>query len=356
VAGTPVKRERRERAEAERAAGRVRPRAKTVDPATRAAAVTRAEQIGTAAAAEEFGVQQATIRSWRRRSRSEPVSDAQASGVSGAMAVPLPVAGGGDIEEMRATAALARRLSAEAAEQSVIAMRAGRSAAVRELAAAGKLWSATSASLAQAIAVAEASSRRLAEGDARLLVAVVEGYHAAIGVPLTPTGRKVLRYLIEHAGDAELSAGPDAKWAAREVRTYFRQAIEVELAAETARQARERDAPADGDEPEPDEPHGEVPEPALADAEEVTDAEVVEEQGESEADGEPAPGDDELPSWDELPEEWKAGRSTQRDLARYEFQQAQRREEIERRTPGPRGTVGRFGAARFSHPGLGGGR
>jgi hypothetical protein len=72
-------------------------------------------------------------------------------------------------------------------------------------------------------------------------------------------------------------------------------------------------------------------------------------------DGEPVLGDDELPSWDSLPPEWKSRYSLQRDLGRYEYTQALKREQVEHKMPGPRGVVGRFSADRLGHPGLRGG-
>ena len=80
MAGSPLRRERREATEAaERASTRatgVPKRASRVDDATRRAGVARAAEVGAAQAAAELGVRPATIRSWRRKIDSEPPSPA----------------------------------------------------------------------------------------------------------------------------------------------------------------------------------------------------------------------------------------------------------------------------------------
>ena len=174
---------------------------------------------------------------------------------------------------MRATAALARRLSAEAAEQSIALMREGKSVAVRELAAAGKLWSATAHSLAQAVAVTEASEVRLESARAELTADVIRMFFAqGLGAPIGTATGAVLRELLEQAGDgATLSVAPArAEAARREVRGIFEQPLRAEIAAEHRRAVEEQVsalATADAE----DEEDGREP-----DAEElVTNAEVV---------------------------------------------------------------------------------
>jgi hypothetical protein len=219
MAGSPQKRARREAAA--RAEGRGKQRAKTIDVATREAVVSRAAIIGTAAAAEEFGVKPATVRSWRRRMKSARET-----------VTPLPIKNsaapkiieGDPIAQMRATAAHARRLAAECAEQSGPLMRAGQAVKVRELSAAAKMWAATAASLEQAIAVAEGSNVRLDESRAQVMADVIRTFCAeAIGVPVGSAVGSALRELLEQAGVGQPIAVTPARGdaARREARAYL---------------------------------------------------------------------------------------------------------------------------------------
>ncbi len=72
MAGSPLKRERREVAAATQ---RAKTRAKRFDRVARETALRRAEEIGSSAAAAEIGVSPATLRTWRRRIALQPVSE-----------------------------------------------------------------------------------------------------------------------------------------------------------------------------------------------------------------------------------------------------------------------------------------
>jgi len=169
-------------------------------------------------------VRPATIRGWRRRLKSEPVERVSPGLASRVDTVPESGAGDG-VAQMRATAAHARRLAAEAAEQSGPLMRAGQAVKVRELSAAGKMWAQTAHALEQAIAVAEAAETRLSEAQTRRMADVVKGFLAAVGVPVTPAGRGVLRSLL-----VEREPGPDAERAAADVLEHFRGVLRADFA------------------------------------------------------------------------------------------------------------------------------
>jgi hypothetical protein len=245
MAGRPVKRQREREASlaAQQAAGRARPRAKNADVATRRTTVERAAKIGDAAAAAEVGVSSATVRSWRRRLKAEAANPAAVTTQSVDMSS-APVDGDA-IAQMRNTAGLARDLAEEAARQSQQAMRVGDAIKVRELSASAKMWAATAASLEQAGAVAASAEIRLTEAQAHLMAALVKNYHAAVGVPMTPGSRKVLRALLEAGVDGADLNSPDVEQAAREIRTHFRQALAAEVAAEIA-----AESPPSEDEPD----------------------------------------------------------------------------------------------------------
>jgi hypothetical protein len=258
MAGRPLKRQREREADqaAQRAAGRARPRAKNRDPATRQATVERAAKIGDASAAAEVGVSTATVRSWRRRLKSEAANPAAVPPSS--VDMPQVPVDSDSVTQMRTTAGLARDLAEEAARQSQAAMRGGDAIKVRELSASAKMWAATAVSLEQAVAIAESAEIRLTERQNQMVAAHIKDFCAAVGVPLSTGSRTVLRALLE-AGEGEPHVNSsDAKQAAREIREHFRQALAVELAAE-ARTAEEKpDEPADADdvavEPEPPSP------------------------------------------------------------------------------------------------------
>ncbi len=231
MAGNPERRRREREAglAAQRAAGRARPRAKNADVATRRTTVERAAKIGDASAAVEAGVCTATVRSWRRRLKAEATNPAAVTTSS----VDMPQAVDGDaVAQMRSTAGLARDLAEEAARQSQGAMRAGEAVKVRELSASAKMWAATAASLEQASAVAASTAARLTEAQGRLIVALLKNYHAAVGIPLTPGARKVLRALLEAGEDGADPNSSDAEQAAREMRAHFRNALSAEIAAD----------------------------------------------------------------------------------------------------------------------------
>ncbi len=114
MAGSPLRRERKEREAAERATGvadGVAKRATVADPATRAAAVQRASEVGSAQAAREFGVQTSTIRSWRKRVAAEPPAP---TATEPAEATPVAPAEPGEITSVDELSAFARDLMTSA--------------------------------------------------------------------------------------------------------------------------------------------------------------------------------------------------------------------------------------------------
>ena len=120
MAGSPLRRERKEREAAERASARatgVRKRASRVDDATRRAGVARADAVGAAQAAAELGVAVATIRSWRRKIDSESPSPVAQS----VEATPLAPMEPGEITSVDELSAFARDLmtSARASQRAI---------------------------------------------------------------------------------------------------------------------------------------------------------------------------------------------------------------------------------------------
>jgi hypothetical protein len=60
---------------------------------------------------------------------------------------------------------------------------------------------------------------RIAEGQAQLLVAVIDRYFEALGPPLQPAARQTLAHLLRQAtDDAPLSPPAEAEGAKREIR------------------------------------------------------------------------------------------------------------------------------------------
>jgi transposase len=358
MAGRPLKRQREREATlaAQQAAGRARPRAKNQDPATRQATVERAAKIGDAAAAAEVGVSSATVRSWRRRQKAEATNPAATTPSS--VDMPQTSVDGDAVAQMRSTAGLARDLAEEAARQSQGAMRAGEAVKVRELSASAKMWAATATSLEQASAVAASAEIRLTEAQGRLIVALIKDYHAAIGVPLTPSARTVLRHLLEQGERGSETPPPDAERAAEEIRGHFRQTLAAELAAEAVVELAEegmsgrevadvlgvgeatvrRDLDASNDAPE----HEDASENGGArDRDASNGADTIRTLAEQEP-------DDGLPAWDELPDEWQRKYALQPHLGRHEYANALKREALTGPLPPTRPS--RF--AHLRHPGL----
>lgn len=269
MAGSPKKRQRRELA----AAAPPPLRAGPTDPATRAAAVARADQVGARLAGSEFNVSPATIRCWRRRQKHANGGTVPAVAgvpavpvvVAGPMAAPAAVAAGGSVGDMRATQALAQRLAAEAAEQSVRLMAQGNPVGVRELAAGAKMWSSTAASLASAIAIEEASRKRLSEADAQTVADLLTAFCQGVGIPIDHRSstslsvRAFMRELLVAAREGgELSGLPGAARASAEVRRHFASELRPEITA--ALRAQEEAVLEDG---EPDDEADPLPEDHL---------------------------------------------------------------------------------------------
>ncbi len=264
--GSPKKRQRRQALQAAQQATVAMPRAKATDQASRQAAVTRAAAVGTAQAAQEYGVRPSTIRGWKRRLAA---AGEALSTLAGPMAPPASPPAGGSVEDMRATQALAQRLAAQAAEQSVRLMAQGNAVGVRELAGGAKMWSSTASALASAIAIEEASSRRLSEAHAKIIASVLTTFCSGLRIPLdhrssmSSSVRAFLAALLSaaQAGD-DLEGLPGAAQAGAEVRRHFARELRPEIIAEL--RVPERVNP-DTDETLLDEPEDKADEDVLED-------------------------------------------------------------------------------------------
>lgn len=123
MAGKPVRRAREE------AEGRGKRRGNPRDVATRRRAVKRADEVGSAAAAKEFGVSPATIRSWRARLADASVSSSPSEPVVAAQG---PT--GDPVVDAEKRAADAWAVAARALEVASVALGEGDARAARELA------------------------------------------------------------------------------------------------------------------------------------------------------------------------------------------------------------------------------
>jgi hypothetical protein len=169
-------------------------RQRATDATVKVEALRLAEEHGAAEAAERTGVPAATIRSWRHR--------------SGAAGPPA----GLDPQTWQEQKAQGARQAWQTAQEAL--------AQVRSLLAAGKTADAQRAALTMAIltdksGVLEEAARReeerqlrLAEGQGRLLVAVIDAYLEAIGLSAGPAARKTLAHLLRQAGAGEPLSSP----------------------------------------------------------------------------------------------------------------------------------------------------
>jgi hypothetical protein len=218
MAGSPLKRQRREAAEAARGK-----RASRVDVATRGLALQRAAQVGDEQAAKEFGVKQATIRSWRRRAKAEPaptasvgMPEAPASVVEGVERQEGPAERRATAARLRRDAADARLLGHEARAQSRTQAAAGDSASARNTATVAGIMISRSIDLEAAARKADEDARALKadvvrlEGErAQLMADVITAAFTSLG--LTPP-RHVLRHLLEQAGSGKELDVPEELW------------------------------------------------------------------------------------------------------------------------------------------------
>jgi hypothetical protein len=227
------------------------------DPTVKAEALRIADAEGPAEASRRTGVPASTIRMWRTRAKqSAPLS----AGV-------LPV--DADIARMRNTAAAARDAADEAIAQIRKTMRLAKSP--QSLAIAVGVLMDKAILLDSIVQGIEDREVRLNAAAGQQLAALLELYHAALGIPVTPAARSALRELLTQAGrGGALSVSPAT---AELARADVRAAILAE---------RGLPAPVNDDDKEPDavdivvtqpEP-GPVPDDVEV-LDEVVDAEVV---------------------------------------------------------------------------------
>lgn len=206
--------------------------------ARRAQIVARADSVGAVKAGEEFGVNPATIRSWRRRIREE--------GAAAAAIVPPPVADSvseedleGDgapvspdaLERLRLTAERARRVEAKAAAETERLLGLGKPAEARNAASAGSQWGHQALRLEVAIAETHALNARVSGGQAEVVAMVLRRLLRALGVPEGAAVRAAARELLESAQSAEgpsVSVGA-AQAAFAEVHEHFARVVRREL-------------------------------------------------------------------------------------------------------------------------------
>jgi hypothetical protein len=329
MAGRPRTRERREREARERAGKRATP----VDPGTRRRAVERAAEVGSAQAAQEFGIAVATIRSWRRRLKAEPATTDDVSGAEG----------------LRLKAEETRAMSVRALEQADRLLGRGLASEGRNAATTAAILGDRAGEMERAARDEEVHVHRLAGAEAELIAGAIEAFADALGVNMAEDApaRKVWAALLRQvsqtsrdaSGPVELEAPErEVEQVRSELRERVRRELRDGLLEEVRRQVERERLERPALPPPSDEEH--VVEPMAAPVQKIVtppeDAEVV--------DAEPDP-------WDELPADWKAKYRLDPALGVYEWENACRREA--QQTPAPR-RPSRFGPDRFNHPALGG--
>jgi len=202
--GSPLKRQRREEAEA---AARASGRARRVSVADRAAALQRAEIVGDQAAAVEFGVKPATIRSWRRRAKDAPVEQrvvpVEASGGETAVDAVAVDVDAPDLEQLRRTALNASRVAERALEALEGALQASRNP--QAIAVAFGVSVDKARELREAVQALENHQISLSEAQGRVLADVISAAFWALR--LTPPA-EILRHLLDQASRGETLSVP----------------------------------------------------------------------------------------------------------------------------------------------------
>ncbi len=222
MAGSPLRRQRRE--ERERLQAPPGARAQASDAATRAWALERAEQVGDEVAAREACVKPSTIRSWRRRARTDGSLRAPVPAVSGAASsapsAPAVVADD-DTELARAEAQLAQLRDArdESTERSRALQRAGNDIAAQAAARVGRDHSTACRAIAAEVALLREGAARLDAARAQRMVEVLEGFSRALGIPWTAAVRELLAALLRERGQPDIA--PLAERASGELRNHF---------------------------------------------------------------------------------------------------------------------------------------
>lgn len=276
---------------------------------TRQACVRRAQEVGGAQAAREYGVNAATVRKWIQRYEGEDDKK------------PLIAEGIPPAEKIAALRLAAERNRAA----SVRALELADGHVTKGAAGEGRAASAVAAALAEASRELEAAAhseeahqQRLAEATAREVAAVLRGFAAALGVAEDVAGR-ISRDLLSQAVAGEtLCASPKD---VQEVRAAFILEARGELAAERG----------------PDDSALSPSMPAVGGSEAVSD--------EIEAESEiidPAEG----VTYDDVPPEWR-DRYADPGLAVHEYQNALRREKAAEVQP-PEARTRRYSRSQWS--------
>jgi hypothetical protein len=296
MAGTPIKRARREQREAYARGNR------RFDAVARQAILERADEIGASAAAREVGISPGTIRTWRKRradSKPVPVPDVQPDD--------LPATPAG---RLRAQAERARAASSRALDQSDSMLRRGLASEARNAATVAGINADRAQELEAAAREQEKHEQRLTDARAEQVVELIQQMFTAIDLSLP------------HDLAGAVLRGEEVTPEQREqARAQVHRQVRAELLAEEA----QRTPPAL---------------PALVEEVEspdVVDAEVVEAE----------PG----MSFDELPPEWQVRYGTTPTLGLREYQLAVKREQRQQAEHGGR-LPRRSPRPSFRHPGL----
>src|SRR5215471_11967935 len=171
VAGTPVRRRRREQREARERGNR------RFDDLAREAVLERAEEIGASAAAREVGISPGTIRTWRkRRADAAPVRVPDSAQPDDLRTTPAG--------RLRAQAERARAASSRALDQSDSMLRRGLASEARNAATVAGINADRAQELERAAREQEKHEQRLTEACAEQVVELVRQMFAAVDLSL----------------------------------------------------------------------------------------------------------------------------------------------------------------------------
>jgi hypothetical protein len=232
------------------------------DPAVKAQALALAELHGPGEAAKQTGVNPSTIRMWQTRARQ---------------ALSAPVGSGtstGEVERLRRTAKRARNVMDAAIKRVEELLPTAKNP--RDISIAAGILSDKAAQIDAVIAAIEDRQIRLADANGQQIVAVMELAFEAIGVPLSPSVRAVLRELLRQAGaGGPLSVSPAAAEPARaDVRAAIASDLQEEERGLERRELQRLSLPA-APPAEPEELEELAPDERGGQEPEVVDAEVV---------------------------------------------------------------------------------
>lgn len=187
------------------------------DPATRAAALARAAEIGSKKAAAEFGVSPGTIRSWRSR--------------SGQVTAPPSGVDKDQWRERKEQGAEDAWRSAQTALKRVSALlKAGDERKAKDAALTAAILLDKSNMLEKAAEAADDRQARLTAEQGERLVDVLRATFDAVGVLWQPAVQEVVAHVMRCAtSGAPLEPGPSAEAARAAVESGFRIKLRAEL-------------------------------------------------------------------------------------------------------------------------------